>query len=139
MQGTESYVNLASSPLPASSMSDDWARASELDWEMASNGTAGETGPGGHNLVPPGVVGAEYRLMKEALEKEAECDPYHTPRGTSTPQRDPYHGRCADPKCVSPHNPGRITDNNKNACSRSLSLNPLCTGPFASRRASRST
>ena len=113
MQGSESYVNLASSPLPASSMSDDWARASELDWEMASNGTAGETGPGGHNLVPPGVVGAEYRLMKEALEKEAECDPYHTPRGTSTPQRDPYHGRCADPKCVSPHNPGRITDNNK--------------------------
>jgi hypothetical protein len=51
--------------------------------------------------------------MKEALEKEAECDPYHTPRGTSTPQRDPYHGRCADPKCVSPHNPRRITDNNK--------------------------
>ena len=70
--------------------SHDWGG----DWELASNCTAGETGPGGqHNLVAPGVVGAEYRQMKGAL-------PNGSPRGASTPQRDPYHGRCIDPKCA---------------------------------------
>ena len=66
----------------------EWAQ----EWDMASNATGGETGPGGHNLVPPGVVGAEYRMMKEALEAPAA-------RG-GTPQRDPYHGRITDPKCA---------------------------------------
>ena len=84
--------------LPADSALNESARLDEsshdwADWELASNATAGETGPGGHhNLVLPGVVGAEYRTMKEALADGAP------PRGGSTPQRDPYHGRTTDPK-----------------------------------------
>ena len=87
-------------------LSASWAELGELDdsaldgpgrwaqeWDLASNGTAGETGPGGmHNLVGPGEIGAEYRTMKEALQT--------SPSPGCTPQRDPYHGRTTDPKCA---------------------------------------
>ena len=63
---------------------------------MASNATAGETGPGGHNIVPSGVVGAEYRLMKEALARETS--PLRGMNANLT--RDPYHGCTMEPKCA---------------------------------------
>ena len=93
------------------------AAAREKDGELTRLRAALAEKEGSSSLLLEHADGSglepENPALKEALEKEAECDPYHTPRGTSTPQRDPYHGRCADPKCVSPHNPGRITDNNK--------------------------
>ena len=92
LDGSVSFCDLSDEALEGSlGASHTWARNDE--WDLASNGTAGDTGPSNHNLVPPGVVGAEYRMMKEALETTA-------PRGGGTPQRDPYHGRCIDPKCA---------------------------------------
>lgn len=66
------------------------------DWDLASQATAGETGiGGGHNLVPPGTIGEEFRSLKDALGGGAS-----SPMGGCTPQRDPYHGRTMEPKCA---------------------------------------
>ena len=69
----------------------------ETEWDLASTGTAGgETGPGGgHNLVPHGAIGAEFRTMKAAL---AHDEPM--PLRGGTPQSDPYHGRTVEPRTV---------------------------------------
>ena len=71
------------------------------DWDLASNATASETGPGPDCVVPYGVIGAEYRTMKGALSQEAGM-----PRG-ATPHRDPYHGRITDPKCARRESPAK--------------------------------
>mmetsp|Transcript_701 Transcript_701/g.1273 ORF Transcript_701/g.1273 Transcript_701/m.1273 type:complete len:127 (+) Transcript_701:203-583(+) len=61
------------------------------------------------NLVPPGIIGAEYLLLKEA----------HSMWTTSKPeslQRDPYHDRPIDPK--STREPGRESFNIMVSCQR---------------------
>lgn len=88
-----SYADLRESEFDVGSWDN---RERDCDWDMASNATAGETGPGGHNIVPSGVVGAEYRLMKEALARETS-----PLRGMNTNNpSDPYHGRTMEPKCA---------------------------------------
>lgn len=91
----EPYCDVSSS---ASGLLRDWDDDAHADWDVASNFstcTAGETGPGGHNVVPPGTIGAEYRMMKEALASGSAA-------ARGTPQRDPYHGRTIEPKCAFP-------------------------------------
>jgi len=88
-----SYADLRESEFDVGSWDN---RERDCDWDMASNATAGETGPGGHNIVPSGVVGAEYRLMKEALARETS-----PLRGMNTNNpSDPYHGRTMEPKTL---------------------------------------
>ena len=89
----EPYCDVSSS---ASGLLRDWDEDAHADWDVASNlssCTGGETGPGGHNVVPPGTIGAEYRMMKEELAGGSA-----PARGT--PHRDPYHGRTMEPKCA---------------------------------------
>jgi hypothetical protein len=83
----ESYLELS---LPGAL--EDPRRDGDCDWELASTGTAGETGPGGNNMVPHGTIGHEYRTMKAARAAEMAL-----PRG-GTPIRDPYHGKTMEPR-----------------------------------------
>lgn len=72
-----------------------WDPDDAHEWDVASTCTNGETGIGGaHNMVPSGTIGEEYKMMKEALDNEKGTAP------AGTPQRDPYHGRTTEPKCV---------------------------------------
>ena len=48
-----------------------------------------------HNLVPHGVIGAEYRSLKASANGAVGI------ASLPTPQRDPYHGRCVEPRCAS--------------------------------------
>ena len=89
----DSFDELSEFPLHAGT-SHHWVHDGEPHSPMPSDATAGETGPGGGlNLVASGVVGAEYRMMKDAIESPG-------PRGSATPQSDPYHGRSTDPKTL---------------------------------------
>ena len=94
MAGEESYCELSATP---DALGQTWMENEcDGDWDLASNCTAGETGPGGHNIVPHGSIGAEFRTMKAGLAHETSAS-----RNTGTPQRDPYHGRTVEPRSVS--------------------------------------
>ncbi|EOD40231.1 hypothetical protein EMIHUDRAFT_460370 [Emiliania huxleyi CCMP1516] len=56
-----------------------------------------------HNLVPHGVIGAEYRSLKASANGAVGI------ASLPTPQRDPYHGRCVEPRTS--REPGRESFN----------------------------
>ena len=93
MASSQPWAHLGSSgPL---NETEAWDPDDPHEWDVASTCTNGETGIGGtHNMVPSGMIGEEYKMMKEAMDNE-KCT---TTAGT--PQRDPYHGRTTEPKCA---------------------------------------
>ena len=96
----ETYSEVGSPTADSGNSGADSMWELESQWELSSLGGQETTGlGGGHNLVPDGTIGEEFRSLKEALNGDGGSGSF-IGNGGSTPQRDQYHGRIAEPKCV---------------------------------------